>query len=371
MNVGYLLLFAIFIGGGTGVILGAIMIYLASDELRWKNFLEWVGDRLDNRLTRWLFNTSLGKALNVKTIEAHVRAGKADRARDIAVREGLVEEALEAFSDFGKFREGAILARRMGRDEKADALYRREIDSAQGEGQPVQAAEVAEEAGFWEEAVDRMEKLKGRTTHLRAARLASVHGMPERAVKIFLEEEALVDAMQTAEKHGMLDFVLGYCEKSDSAVLHHFGADAARRSGDAERGIAILEKQGLLHEAALFARESRLDDRADELIEKLKVQKHKNKLKRLGGLPEDPLYGPGRDTPVEDAIRGSAPLHKAIPPPEPPLPDIEAPPGWESSQEKREKVDAKKAPLEEGGPPESETPPEPDGGENEEPLLEG
>jgi hypothetical protein len=91
----------------------------------------------------------------------------------------------------------------------------------------------------------------------------------------------------------MVDFVLTYCEKSDNAVLHQFGADAARRAGDVERGIAILEKQGLLHEAALFARESQLPQRADELLDKLKKKKLDAKLKRLGGDPDDPIWGPG------------------------------------------------------------------------------
>ncbi|MHC5036236.1 MAG: hypothetical protein ACYTHM_02890 [Planctomycetota bacterium] len=282
--MGWTMIFAIFIGGGIGMTAGIILIFLLSDEQRWRAFLETIDQTMDNRLTRKLFDSSLGKWVNRATIKSYIRSAKFQRAQDVAVREGLVDEAVDLFATYGHHREAAALARRMGRDELADAHYRKEIDACKAENRGNRAAEIAEEAGFWEEAVDLMMALGSRESKLHAARIAGQHGMAERAVQIYLREQALVNAMQVAEENGMIDFVLKFCEESDNPTLHHFAADAAHRAGNSERGLEILEKRGYLHQAALFAREAGLVDRVPEIMKKIQEKKKRTTFEKSGGF---------------------------------------------------------------------------------------
>jgi hypothetical protein len=159
--------------------------------------------------------------------------------------------------------------------ESADQFFRNVIDGYLEENKNVFAAETAEEAGFWGEAIDLFAGLGTRESRLHAARLAAENGQPALAVNIFLQDEALMDAMRVAEENGMVEFVLQYCEASDNPVLIHFGADTAKRAGDPDRGLAILKKHGDLHQAALFAREAGLLERADEIVEELRARKHR------------------------------------------------------------------------------------------------
>lgn len=282
--MGFELILGIIIGGGIGVIAGATLLYLVSDELRWHNFLLSVEGFLDNRATRWLFDTSIGKWVNRKTIESYIRRGDPRKAQELAIREGLVDETLAALTGAGLLREAGALSRRTGRDERAETLYRQAIDLLVAEGREVLAAEVAEEAEFWAEAVELMAGLQSRESRLHAARIAASHGMPQTAVEIYLREEAVMDAMRVGEEHGQVEFVLRFCEESKNPVLHQFAADAAKRTGDPERGLRILEAHGNLHQAAMFAKEAGMTAKAKELFQKLRDRDPHPGLAKMDGI---------------------------------------------------------------------------------------
>ncbi len=283
-TAGWGLLLAVFGGGGLGVAAAVLMLYFASDELRWARFLDTAGSLFDNRLTRPVMESGLGRWINRKTIMGYIRAGRFDKAGDIAVREALVDESVAMLEASGRIREAAKLARRMGRDADAERLYRSFMAMCLEKDMKLAAAETAEEAGFWEDAVNLYRGLEGKESRLKAARISAAHGLPGLAIEIFLSEEALLDAMRTAEEAGMLDFLLQFCSNSPNAVLHHFGADAARRAGKIGAAIGILEAHGHLQNAAAMAREAGLAEKAAALLERIRE-------KRLGAPKETSKSG--------------------------------------------------------------------------------
>jgi hypothetical protein len=276
-----------FAGMAFGAGCGVLLIYLLWDEHRWSEFVEKVEGVFDNPLTRPLFRTTLGRWINQRTVMGYIIGGKYQKAADLAVREELVDETLDLLEERGRIREAGRLARRMARDERADRNYRQFIDLCVEGSRPVLAAEAAEEAGFWDEAINLMRRFESRNTRIRAARLAAEHDLPELAVEIFLKEEALMDAMRVAEENDMLDFVLAFCLRSPNPVLHHFGADAARRAGNPELGVRILLEHGYIHQAAQLARSAGLHDKADELVEELRRRRAERSRESLsaGGGP--------------------------------------------------------------------------------------
>jgi hypothetical protein len=267
--VGTALLPAIVVGGTAGLLGGVLLLYVLSDEMRWQRFLEALTGWMDNRVSRWAFGNTLGRWVNLKSIESFTRSGRFDQVEALCIREGLIDESIGILAGEGHHREAAVLARRTGRDERASALFRGVIDAALQEGRFVLAAEAAELAGFWAEAVDLLTASESREDRLRGARIAGEHGMPAKAVEVYLRDEALMDAMRAAEAAGQTEFLFQYCEESASAVLHHFAADASRRVGDPERGLRILIAHGHMHQAAQFAREAGLKEKAREIREKI------------------------------------------------------------------------------------------------------
>jgi hypothetical protein len=263
----------VMVSGGIGIIGAATLVYVAWDEYRWDRFIGFLESLADNRLTRPVFNTFIGRYVALMAIEGYIRRGKLRKAEDLAVSEGLVDETLDRMEERGKMREAGRLARRMARKERSEKLYKAFIEECLAQDKPVLAAEAAEEGGLWKEAVRLGQSLEGRDSRLRAARLAAQNGAPGPAIEIFLREGALLDAMRVAEEAGKVDFVLGFCKDSDNPVLHQFGADTAMRVGRPDLGVEILLAHGHLHGAAQYAMAAGLKDQARELIEKLRQRR--------------------------------------------------------------------------------------------------
>ncbi len=284
--MGWALLFAIVIGGTVGAGVGILLIYLASDEFRWAWFLECIGYVFDNPLTRPVMETSIGRWMNRKTVLGYIRAQKFEKAADLAVKEGLVDESIAMLETSGRIHEAARLAKRIGRDEQAERLYRTFIGLCLDKGRNVTAAETAEEAGFWEDAVNMYRGLEGKESRLKAAKLSAAHGLHGLALEIFLKEEALLDAMRVAEDNGKIDFLIDFCRNSENPVLHHFGADAARRAGKPEVAVDILLSHGHLHHAAQIAQQTGLKDKAAELIAEIRRKRAeaRKEIPKSGGL---------------------------------------------------------------------------------------
>jgi len=285
--MGWMMLTAIVVGGTIGAGAGALLLYLLWDEHRWAEFVDRFEGLFDNRLTRPLFQTAVGRWLNKKTILGYIMKEKYQKAADLAVREGLVDEAVDFLEERGRILEAGRLARRMARDQRADRNFREYIDLCLEKGRQVYAAEAAEEAGFWTEAVQLYQGLEGKPSRLKAARIAADHGMPAMAVEVFLREEALLDAMRVAEEHGQLPFALEYCRKSDNPVLHHFGADAAARDGRFDVAVAILEEHGHLHAAVRMARKGGLEEKEGALAAQIRERRAReaDRSLRSGGGP--------------------------------------------------------------------------------------
>ncbi|GEM_PF-2988561 len=76
-----------------------------------------------------------------------------------------------------------------------------------------------------------------------------------------------------------------------------FAADAAKRQGEPERGLAILERAGDFHQALFFAREAGLHERVEEMQEKLEEDKRRHEREKLQRL----WYGPPAEESSDDA----------------------------------------------------------------------
>jgi hypothetical protein len=261
------------VSGGIGIISAATLVYMAWDEYRWDRFIGFFESLADNRLTRPLFDTFIGRGVALMAIVGYIRRGKLQKAEDLAVSEGLVDETIDRMEARGKVRGAGRLARRMGREQRSRSLYKAFIEECLANDRKVLAAEAAEEGGLWKEAVRLGLNLEGRESRLRAAKLAAQNGAPGPAIEIFLREGALLDAMRVAEEAGQVDFVLSFCKDSDNPVLHQFGADTALRVGRPDLGVEILLAHGHLHGAAQFALSAGLKDRARELIEELRERR--------------------------------------------------------------------------------------------------
>jgi hypothetical protein len=313
----FIFLFAIFIGGGIGVIAGGTLLYIAYDETRWRNFMSFLEDLADNRLTRPLFYTFIGPRLARMAIQGYVRKGEFKKAEDLAVSEGLVDETIDTMEARGSIREAARLAKRMAREDRSQRLYRTYLDMCLTQDLRVLAAEVAEEAEFWPEAIQLLRSMEGRGSRLQAAKLAAQHDETLLAVEIFLTEEALLDAMRVAQKAGQVEFVLTYCSNSDNPVLHHFGADTARQVGRPEMGLEILLSHGHLHPAAQFAQQAGLKERAKELMEQIQEKRSAIRKEILKGRG-----GPFGFDFSDDILEEPKPRHKEMEnQPEPDLPN--------------------------------------------------
>ncbi|MHC5036868.1 MAG: hypothetical protein ACYTHM_06115 [Planctomycetota bacterium] len=280
MHVVVLFIFVLMISLVAGAYIQITLIRLSYDERGWHDFLFYFDRLADNRFTRPLFSRLLGKRLARKTIERYVRMGNFRKAGDQASAEGLADETIDLLEEREDTLEAARLAMRTGNEDRTTSLYRNAIDTFLKEGRDVLAAEAAEEAGFTREAVRLFRSLGSREGRLHAARLAKEHGETELAVEIFLEEGDPLSAMHAAQEAGEVDFVISYCRDSDDPILHHFGAETARKAGQPEIGIDLLLSRGHLHQAAQFAQAAGLGERAKELFKE--IAQSKQSIHRLG-----------------------------------------------------------------------------------------
>lgn len=274
--MGSAIMISVFVGGPIGLLAGFYLIYLLSEPSRWEAFVARISVPFDNRFTRWLFRISLGSAVNLRTIDELIEKGEFQKAQDIAVAEGLVDETIHAFERSGNPIEGARLARRMAMDELAEDLFATAVEAFDAADNPVAAAEACDEGGMAAEAVKRFEEFGGRASGLRAARIAAAAGMAEKSVALYLLHEGLIDAARTAEKFGMFRFLYDFCRKSDNPALHVFGAEAAARHGETKTGLEILEGHGHLHQAAQYAKQHGMMDRYEEIL--VKIQERKSEI---------------------------------------------------------------------------------------------
>ncbi|MHC5037590.1 MAG: tetratricopeptide repeat protein [Planctomycetota bacterium] len=278
METAFLLFFiTLAVSFAVGTTIRLTLVYTAHDDNRWRNFTGFLGDLADNRLTRPLFTVFLGRRLTHRALEAYVRKEEFGKAGDLALAEGMVDDAIEIMNAEGWTREAARLAMRTGRTARAQRLYRTCIDRSQKKDRLVLAAEMADEAGFWQEAVTRLRSLDTRRARMRAASLAAQHGDPRHAVEILAEEDSPLDAMRVIRDAGHPDFVISHCRESDDPVLHHFGAETARRMGKPEIGVDLLLAHGHLKDAAQFAQDAGLMERAMELYEKVRKEERSKK----------------------------------------------------------------------------------------------
>ncbi|MHC4781070.1 MAG: hypothetical protein ACYTFG_21055 [Planctomycetota bacterium] len=280
---------------GTTIRLG--LVYLAHDENRWRGFWGFFGELVDNRWTRPFFTHLLVKRLARWTIASYVRREDFRRAGDVALAEGLVDEAIDCMAEFGHPREAAQLAKDTGRSDQAGRLYRICIDRYLAADRLVSAAESADEAGFWQEAVRLLTGLENAGSRLRAASLCAQNGEPSRAVEILSQKGTPLDAMRVILDAGGTDFVLCHCRDSHDPVLHHFAAETAWKDGRPELGIEILLQYGHLKSAAQFAHAAGLVDRASDLFERVREErfaKERESRKRTWGKLSPGRPGPFR-----------------------------------------------------------------------------
>ncbi|MHC4600403.1 MAG: hypothetical protein ACYS47_15510, partial [Planctomycetota bacterium] len=194
-----------------------------------------------------------------------------------------VDETIDTLEKQDRIQEAARLAKRTAREDRAKSLYRICIDRFLKMKRRIQAAEIAEEAGFWREAVQLLRSHGSRSSRLLAAKLAARNEAPRLAAEIYFQEGAPLDALRVAQEAGDMDFVLSHCRISDNPILHHFGAETARKAGQPELGVELLLSNGHLRRAAEFALSAGLMDKARELFERVREERARKSKKAIEG----------------------------------------------------------------------------------------
>ena len=176
------------IGSGTCAALGCYVLWRYESIIKWAD--RYISPCLDKTIGK-LFEKSIGKWVDNSALEESIETNNLEDTLRISKRYGLEEKTLQMCESRGKLLHGARFAREIGNKYTADDFYRKEFQRLK-DSQPVHATEVAEEAGFLQEAYEIYVRFDNRVGYEKAMKLAEKLGKYDIA-KIIRRELGLSD----------------------------------------------------------------------------------------------------------------------------------------------------------------------------------
>lgn len=270
LGVGFGLIVVLFIVGGVpAAVWGPFLVfaccvallYVWSDAVRLHQAKQFWG-RVENRLLRTWFGRwmsgRVGRPLARAELEKHLLAERRERAIALAQRSDLVAEGAGFVAEHRGPEAAADFARACGHEAVAQRWWREAYDTRCAAGDFVRAAEAAEGAGMYREAMDAWGRLPEGAGLLAQARLSEHTGHPREALDAFLDLGAAGDAIRVAERCSLLDALVAGAEArtnidvwraaAETCVKHGRGAKAVdlyRRAGDLRLALAAAKAGGL------------------------------------------------------------------------------------------------------------------------------
>lgn len=240
----------------------AALLYIWSDAVRHHQAKEAWG-RVERRLLRtWLgrwMSARIGRPMARAELEKHLLAERRERAIALAQRFDLVAEGAECAAEHRGPEAAADFARACGHADVAAHWWRTAYETRRAAGDFVRAAEAAEAAGMYREAMAAWDRLPDGAGRLAQARLSEHTGHPREALDAFLDLGAAGDAIRVAERCGLLDELVAGAESRTNIDLWRAAADTCGKHGRAAKAVDLYRRAGDLRLALAAAKAGGLD----------------------------------------------------------------------------------------------------------------
>jgi hypothetical protein len=213
---------------------------------------------------RWV-TRRFGRPLALAELEGHLLAERRERAVALARRFDLVAAGAELVAEHRGPEAAADFARACGDAPVALRWWGTAYDTRREAGDWVRAAEAAEHAGRYSDAMAAWGRLPDGAGRLAQARLSERTGHPREALEAYLDLGAAGDALRVADHCDLLDALLAGVETRTNADLWRAAADTCMRHGRAAKGVDLYRRAGELALALAAARQGGLDAVVREL----------------------------------------------------------------------------------------------------------
>lgn len=240
-----------------------IALYICSDGIRQTQYFHWWRGVEDRLVATWLgrrFRAGWGRKMAYKELEHHLDEQRRERAVALAQRFDLVGHGAAYVAARHGAEAGADFAVACARTDVAKQFWLSAYQRHLADGRMAMAAEAADAADLYREAIDAWHDVPAGGGLLRAARLSERLGYPREAIRDYVAAQAGGSALRLAEARGLVEELIAAAETSGDPAIWRIAGELSMKRQEWRAAVGFLRRAGDLRMTLLAAKRGGLDD---------------------------------------------------------------------------------------------------------------